>query len=163
MAKLPIKLILDTVKTHGPIFKEKITDISTNGLKIPISSSMIERLIGLKLGNQDVKVEITPVHLVLYGKTEVKKMMIKKNLSFRITLEPIQLESRTIQFKLVDMKPVNINFVSNKIFNKPPFIEYTEQTVKIDLNAWDAVKDISVGNIKSYEMVEGAINIKLSL
>lgn len=163
MAKIPVKFLLDTAKTHGPMLKEKMTDISTNGLNIPISSSMMERLIGLKLGNRDVKVEITPEYLVLYGTTEVKKMMFKKNISFRITLEPIELDQRTIQFKLVEMKPVDINFISNKIFSKPPFLEYKERTIKIDLNAWDAVKEISMGNIKSYEMVEGALNIKVSL
>lgn len=144
-------------------FKEKLINMSTNGLNIPISSSMIERLIEVKLGNRDVNVEITPEYLVLHGTTEIKKMLLKKNVPFRITLKPIQLDNRTIQFELIDIKPFDINFISNKIFNKSPFAEYTNRTIKIDFNAWDVVKKIPVGNIKSYEMVEGAINVQLSL
>ncbi|WP_422122402.1 hypothetical protein DHX103_11385 [Planococcus sp. X10-3] len=144
-------------------FKEKLINISTNGLNISISSSMIEQLIEMKLGNREVKVEITPEYIVLHGTTEVKKMMFKKNMPFRITLKPIHLDKRTIQFELIDMKPFDINFISSKIFNKPPFAEYTNRTIKMDFNAWDVVEKTPVGNIKSYEMVKGAINIKLSL
>lgn len=147
-------------------FKDKLSDISTNGLVIPISSSMLEHLIKMKLDKQDVKdvkVEITPEQLVLYGTTEVKKMMFKKNVSFSVSLKPIQFEKRVIVFELVDMKPVDMNFINSKIFNKPPFLEYTKRTVKIDFNVWDIVKKVPVGNIKSYEMVEGALNIRLSL
>lgn len=144
-------------------FKEKLMNVSKNGFEIPISSANMEQLIGMKLGNKDVKVEITPEHLVLHGTTEVKKMMFKKDVSFKITLKPIKLDKRTIQFEIVDMKPVNINFITNKIFNKPPFVEYENQTIRVDFNAWDAVKKIPVGNIKSYEMVEGAMKIRFSL
>lgn len=144
-------------------FKEKLTNISANGLQIPISSSMLEQLIRVKSGKEDIKVEITPEYLVLHGATEVKKMMIKKNVSFKVTLKPIQLDKRTIHFEIVDMKPFDIDFISNKIFNRPPFMEYTNRTIKVDLNVLDIVKKIPVGNIKSYEMVEGAININLSL
>lgn len=144
-------------------FKEKLSNISTNGLDIPISSSMIEQLIKMKLGKEDVKVEITSEYLILSGTTEVKKMMFKKNISFSVTLKPIQLDKRTIQFEIVDMKPLDIDFISSKIFNRPPFLEYTNRTIKMDLNMWDVMKKIPVGNIKSYEMVEDAINIKLSL
>ncbi|HEY4549739.1 MAG TPA: hypothetical protein VIG98_05630, partial [Bacillus sp. (in: firmicutes)] len=95
--------------------------------------------------------------------TEVKKMMLKKNVSFTITLKPVQLEKRTIVFELVEMKPVDMNFINNKIFSRPPFLEYTNRTINIDFNAWDIVKKVPVGNIKSYEMIDGTLNIKLSL
>lgn len=144
-------------------FKNKLTDISTNGLSIPITATMLERLINLKSDEQDIKVEITPEHLVLHGTTEVKKMMLKKNISFTIILKPFLLEKRTILFELVDMKPVDMNFINSKIFNRPPFLEYTNRTIKIDFNAWDNVKKIPVGNIKSYELVDGALNINISL
>lgn len=143
--------------------KEKLISASVNGFEIPISSANMEQLIGMKLGNRDVRVEITSEYLVLHGITEVKKMMFKKNVPFQVTLKPMQLDKRTIQFELIDMKPFDINFVASKIFNKPPFTEYTNRTIKVDFNAWDIVKKIPVGNIKSYEMVEGVINIRLSL
>ncbi|MCI2255785.1 hypothetical protein L2D08_15570 [Domibacillus sp. PGB-M46] len=144
-------------------FKDKLTDISTNGLPIPITAMMLESLIKMKSDEQDIKVEITPEHLVLQGTTEVKKMMLKKNVSFTITLKPVQLEKRMIVFELVEIKPVDMNFINSKIFNRPPFLEYTNRTIKIDFNTWDIIKKIPMGNIKSYEFVDGAINIKLSL
>lgn len=144
-------------------FKDKLTDISANGLPIPITAMMLERLIKMKSDEQDIKVEITPEHLILQGTTEVKKLMLKKNVSFTIILKPVQLEKRTIVFELVEMKPVDMNFINSKLFNRPPFLEYTNRTIKIDFNAWDVVKKVPLGNIKSYELVEGAINIKVSL
>ena len=144
-------------------FKNKLSGISTNGLSIPITAAMLERLIEMKSDEQDVKVEITAEYLIIHGTTEVKKMMLKKNVSFTITLKPVQLEKRTIIFELVEMKPVDMNFINSKIFNRPPFLEYTNRTIKIDFNAWDIVKKVPVGNIKSYEMNDGTLNIKLSL
>jgi hypothetical protein len=143
--------------------KENLTNISTNGLPIRITALMVESLIKMKSDQKDIKVEITPEHLVLHGTTEVKKMMLKKNVSFTVKFKPIQLEKRMILFELVEMKPIDMNFINSKIFNNPPFSEYTNRTIKVDLNAWDIVKNIPVGNIKSYGFVDGAINVKVSL
>lgn len=144
-------------------FKEKLIDVSANGFQIPISSDNIEQLLRMKLENRDVKVKITPEHLVLHGEAEVKKLMFKKNVSFSLTLKPTRVDGRIIQFEILEMKPVDLNFITHKILNKPPFVEYAKRTIKIDFNAWDAVKKIPVGNIKSYEMCEGVINIHISL
>lgn len=144
-------------------FREKFANIATNGVNVPLSSNVIEQLIRRKSGTQDVTVEITKGYLRINGTTEVKKMMLKKNVSFSVKLKPIEMDKRTIKFEIIEMKPFNINFINSKIFNKPPFLEYTDRTIKVDFNVWDAVKKIPVGNIKSYEMIEGAINIKMSL
>jgi hypothetical protein len=143
--------------------KENLTNISTNGFPIRITAVMLENLIKIKSDQQDIKVELTPDYLILHGTTEIKKMMLKKNVPFTIKFKPIQLEKRMIVFELAEMKPVDMNFINNKIFNSPPFLEYTNRTIKIDLNAWDIVKKIPVGNIKSYEFVDGAINLKFAL
>jgi hypothetical protein len=139
-----------------------LKNVSTNGFSIPITATMLERFILKKSGAQDIKVKITPEHLILRGTMEVKKLMLKKNVSFAITLKPFKLEKRLILLTLVEMKPLNMDFINSKIFNKPPFMEYDNQTVKIDLNAWDIMKKIPLGNIKSYELVDGAMNIKVS-
>ncbi|MFE4895544.1 hypothetical protein [Peribacillus butanolivorans] len=139
------------------------SNIFGNGLPITLTASMLERIIKMKSGEQDVKVEITPKHIVLFGTTEVKKMMFKKNVPFRITLKPIHVEKRTISFELVEMKPIDRNFINQKIFNRPPFFEFENRMIKMDFNAWNIVKRIPVGTIKSYELAEGALKIKLSL
>lgn len=143
--------------------KGMINDISTNGVPLKITSGMLEHLINRNEDVKNVKVEISPEYFVLHGETEVKKMMLKKNISFTLKLKPVQIENRSIQFELVEMKPVDMNFINNKIFNRPPFLEYNNRTLIIDFNAWDNVKKVPVGNIKSYEMLDGAINLKLSV
>lgn len=144
-------------------FKDKLTDIKTNGIPINISASMLERLIKMKSEEKDIQVEITPEHLILSGTTEVKKLMIKKNIAFTIILKPVHLEKRTILFEMVEMKPIDMNFINSKIFNRPPFLEYTDRTIKIDFNEWEIVRKVPLGNIKSYEFVDGAMNLKISL
>ncbi|AXN38511.1 hypothetical protein [Peribacillus butanolivorans] len=139
------------------------SNIFGNGLPITLTASMLERIIKMKSGEQDVKVEITPKYIVLFGRTEVKKMMFKKNVPFRITLKPVHVEKRTISFELVEMKPIDRNFINQKIFNRPPFFEFENRMIKMNFNAWNIVKRIPVGTIKSYELAEGALKIKLSL
>ncbi|MCO0600204.1 hypothetical protein NGI46_22835 [Peribacillus butanolivorans] len=139
------------------------SNVFGNGLPITLTASMLERFIKMKPGEQDVKVEITPKYIVLFGTTEVKKMMFKKNVPFRITLKPVHVEKRTISFELVEMRPIDRNFINQKIFNRPPFFEFENRMIKMNFNAWNIVKRIPVGTIKSYELAEGALKIKLSL
>ncbi|CAH0240117.1 hypothetical protein [Peribacillus simplex] len=101
-----------------------------NGIPITVTAAMIEKILRMKSYGQDIKVEITPKHIVLSGTMEVKKMMFKKNVAFRITLKPVHVEKRTI---------------------------------KMNVNAWNIVRKIPVGTIKSYELIEGALKMKLTL
>ncbi|MFJ7745372.1 hypothetical protein [Peribacillus sp. NPDC097295] len=144
-------------------FKDKITKAATEGFSIPITSKMIAGLIEKKTGEKDIDVHITPEHIVLRGTTEIKKLMLTKKVAFTITLKPVQSDKRTILFQLVHMKPFDIKFINNKLFNRPPFFEYHNRRIKIDFNSWDVVKKVPVGQIRSFELVEGALNIKLSL
>ncbi|MDV7765969.1 hypothetical protein [Peribacillus sp. CSMR9] len=134
-----------------------------NGIPITVTEAMIEKILRMKSYGQDIKVEITPKHIVLSGTMEVKKMMLKKNVAFRITLKPLHVEKRTILFELVEMEPIDRNFINQRIFNKPPFFEFENRTIKMNVNAWNIVRKIPVGTIKSYELVEGALKMKLSI
>lgn len=144
-------------------FKDKINKAATEGLSIPITAKMIASLIEKKTGEKDIDVHISPEYIVLRGTTEIKKMMLTKKVAFTITLKPIAIEKRTILFQLVQMKPFDIKFINNKLFNRPPFFEYHNRRIRIDFNAWDVVKKVPIGQIRSFELVEGAMNIKLSL
>ncbi|MGE7603091.1 hypothetical protein ACQKL5_11355 [Peribacillus sp. NPDC097675] len=143
-------------------FKDKITKAATEGFAIPITSKMIAGLIEKKTG-EIIDVHITSEHITLQGTTEIKIMMLTKKVAFTIILKPVQIDKRTILFQLVQMKPFDIKFINNKLFNKPPFFEYHKRRIKIDFNSWDVVKKVPVGQIRSFELVEGALNIKLSL
>ncbi|MBO1000396.1 hypothetical protein IOC57_21985 [Bacillus sp. SD075] len=134
-----------------------------NGLPITVTEAMIERMVKMKSSVHDIKVKITPKHIVLSGTMEVKKMMFKKNVPFRITLKPVHVENRTISFELVEMEPIDRNFINQRIFNRPPLFEFENRTIKMNVNAWNIVRKIPMGSIKSYELVEGALKMKLSL
>ncbi|MBT2646276.1 hypothetical protein J7E52_05940 [Bacillus sp. ISL-34] len=134
-----------------------------NGIPITVTEAMIERIIKMKSSGQDIKVVITPKHIVISGTVEVKKMMFKKNVTFRITLIPVHVEKRKISFELVKMEPIDRGFINQRIFNRPPFFEFENRTIKMDVNAWNIVRKFPVGTIKSFELVEGALKMKLSL
>lgn len=139
------------------------SNIFGNGIPITVTAAMIERIIKMKSSDQDIKVEITPKHIVLSGTTEVKKMMFKKNVAFRITLKPVHVEKRTISFELVEMEPIDRSFINQRIFNRPPFFEFENRMIKMNVDAWNIVRKIPVGTIKSFELVDGALKMKLSL
>ena len=144
-------------------FRNKWKELSENGVTIPIKPRMLEQLITRQSELKDIKVEMTSEDVVIRGTTDVNKVMIKKNIAFEVTIKPVHIEKRVIVFELVKVKPVDLHVINTRLFNKPPFAQYSERMVKIDFNSWDIVKKVPVGNIKNYEMVNGAINLTLSL
>ncbi len=78
----------------------------------------------MKSSGQDIKVEITPKHIVSFsGTMEVKKMMFKKKRSLSRLRRLSSVEKRTISFELVEMEPIDRNFINQRIFNRPSFFE----------------------------------------
>lgn len=141
-------------------------DISTifgKGIPIMLTAAMLEKMIKKHMNEQDIQVEITPEHIALWGTTELKKMMFKKKVSFRLALKPIIVEKRTITFELLELKPIDKSFINQKLFNRPPLFEYDQRRIKMNMNAWSIVRKIPVGTIKSCELVDGGLKMNLSL
>lgn len=133
------------------------------GLPITLTAAMLERMIKTRLYEHDIHVEITPEHMVLWGTTEVKKMMFKKKVSFRMALKPVHTEKRTITFELIELKPIDRDFINQKLFNRPPIFEYDNRRIKMNMNAWNIVRKIPIGTIQSCELVDGGLKMNLSL
>lgn len=145
-------------------WKDKIMDISANGAAVPITNEMMESIIKMKADNiQAIEVEITEDTMTLQGKVEVKKQLLKKMVPFTIVLKPISLENRSLIFGLLSVKPVDLAMLNRKILNKPPFVTLNDREITMDLNAWEAVKKVPFGNIKSYEFQEGKIILKVGV
>ncbi|AZB42446.1 hypothetical protein CEF21_09170 [Bacillus sp. FJAT-42376] len=143
-------------------WKERLEEVSVNGLSIPISSQMLERVFRLKAKEvQNLKAEITEDFVSLSGTVKVKKMMFEKDIPIKIVLKPLRIEKRTIIMELVKVKPMDIGLINQKLLNKPPFAEYRERTIRLDLDAWDAVRRIPFGQFKSFEMKKDAIVVKV--
>ena len=136
--------------------KKKITEISKDGVTIPIKPNMLEQLIKSQSDQKDVKVEITSSYLAISATNET-------NSPYRVTLKPVRMEKRVIAFETAGKEPAGLDIADLNVFNSPPFSEPTENTVKMDFNSWDIVKKVPVGKIKSYDMADGTIKLTISL
>ena len=145
-------------------FRDKLKDMSKNGVSIPIKPMMLEQLMKRQADIKDIKVEITPEHLVIRGTTGAEEGTGRKNnISFEASLKPVHMEKRVIVFEVSHVHPEDLKLTDINIFNKPPFAQSSTHTVKVDFNSWDIVSKIPVGKIKHYEMTNGAIQVTLSL
>ncbi len=144
-------------------FRDKLKDMSKNGVTIPIKPMMLEQLMKRQADIKDIKVEITPEHLVIRGTNEADNGAGMNQVHFVATLKPVHHEKRVIVFEVISLNPADLKLTDISIFNKPPFGQSSTHTVKVDFNSWDIVKKVPVGNIKHYEMVKGSINLTLSL
>ena len=136
-------------------FKQKLSDMSKNGVTIPVKPIMLEQLIKRQTEQKDIKVEITSTNLIIRGTAG--------DMSYEIKLKPAQMEKRMIVFDIESIQPVDVNRDDIIIFRNPPFSGYTKETVNMDFNSWDIVKKVPVGKIKTYEMNDGAINLTISI
>ena len=136
-------------------FKQKLSDMSKNGVTIPVKPIMLEQLIKRQTEQKDIKVEITSTNIVIKGTVG--------DVSYKIKLKPAQMEKRMIVFEIESIQPIDVNRDDMIIFRNPPFSGYTKETVNMDFNSWDIVKKVPVGKIKTYEMNDGVINLTISL
>ena len=136
-------------------FKQKLSEISKNGVTIPVKPIMLEQLIKRQTEQKDIKVEITSTYLIIRGTAG--------DVSYEIKLKPAQMEKRMIVFEIESIQPVDVYRDDLIIFRNPPFSGYTKETVNMDFNSWDIVKKVPVGKIKTYEMNAGVINLAISI
>ena len=144
-------------------FRDKLKDMSKNGVTIPIKPMMLEKLMKRQEDLKELKVEITSEHLIIRGNTGAEDRTGGNPISFEAALKPVHMEKRVIVFEVSQVKPADLKLTDINIFNQPPFAQSSTRTVKIDFNSWDIVSKIPVGKIKHYEMTNGAIQVTLSL
>ena len=144
-------------------FRDKLKDMSKNGVTIPIKPVMLEQLMKRQSDIKNIKVEITSERLIISGTTGVADRTGRSHISFETALKPVHIEKRVIVFEVSHVHPADLKLTDINIFNKPPFAQSSTYTVKVDLNSWDIVKKVPVGKIKHYEMSNGAIHVTLSL
>ncbi|MCA1318436.1 hypothetical protein LC085_00820 [Bacillus tianshenii] len=133
------------------------------GIPIPVTANMLQEVLRRNDKLQDVAVEITEGEIIVTGKAEADLKVTKKDLSFSITLEPVQMEGRELVFKIAKLKPLNLSILNKRIFDKPPHLTYKSGHIRIDFNSWEIIRKIPVGKIKSYKMGEGAITVMVGV
>lgn len=151
--------MFDQLKTGFMNLKEK------KAVDLPLNASVFEKILERQSieGVEDLQVKIEEGLLILEGDTKVKKFGISKNIHFTLSLKPVHAEERTLQFELKKMKPLDFSAVHKKIFHKPPVVTYDERMIQIDLNAFDKVKAIPIGNIKKFAIQDKQFIVSIGL
>jgi hypothetical protein len=128
---------------------------------IPISADMILRVLSRQdiEGVQNLDVKIVQSYIGISG--TVKKLMM--SIHFEIDLEPVQTNKRTVDFKVLRMKPFNQDWVKKVLFNKSSALRYRNGILSIDFNKIDKVRAMPIGNIKKVEIRENKLRVGIGL
>ena len=151
--------MFDQLKAGFMDFKEK------KAVDLLLNASVFEKILERQSieGVEDLQVKIEEGLLILEGDTKVKKFGLSKNIHFTLALKPVQADGRMLQFELEKMKPLDFSAINKKIFDKPPVITYDERMIQIDLNAFDKVKAIPIGNIKKIAIQDEQFIVSIGL
>ncbi|MFC7395479.1 hypothetical protein [Scopulibacillus cellulosilyticus] len=140
--------------------KEKLSE---KGISIPITSEMLLWFLKKKASQEKmikkIDVNFNEDFIKLSGK--VQKLLLK--FDFEIDLKPLRAEKRVLYFGVAGMKPLNQGWIKRIIFSIPPGMSYKEGIISFDLNQFDKVRAIPVGNIQSFEIKNQKLWVKIGL
>jgi hypothetical protein len=156
------RTVIDMLEREGE--RQVAVSLDTSKEKyvpIPISEDMILRVLSRQdlEGVQNLKVKITDSYIEISG--TVKKLMM--SIHFEIDLEPIRTEKRTVDFRVLRMKPLNQDWVKKVLFNKSSALKYNKGILSIDFNKIDKVRAMPLGNIKKIEIKENKLRVGIGL
>jgi hypothetical protein len=150
--------------------KQGINDLSVDRVKdafskrsVPISipaewiKEMLEQ--GPLNGVKEVAVDFKEDYLEVSGKA--KKWMM--TITFVIKLKPAGAEQRNLYLTVLDIFPVNSEWINKKVFSREPLVSYHEKKVELQLNEFEAVRKVPLGQINSWSISEGKLWVYLGL
>ena len=145
--------------------KDIIAETKENGVPISLPASVFNTLIErYPIDTVDnVKLHFDNQLVVVTGTTKVKKLGISKKVDFTLQLRAIGASGRKIQFEIESLKPLNINMINNKIFDHPPISTFDKGVISVNLNAIEQVKKVPVGTIKSFDIQDEKLTIRIGL
>lgn len=145
--------------------KDIITETKENGVPISLPASVFNTLIErYPIDTVDnVKLHFDNQLAVVTGTTKVKKLGISKKVDFTLQLRAIGASGRKIQFEIESLKPLNINMINDKIFDYPPISTFDKGVISLNLNAIEQVKKVPVGTIKSFDIKDEKLTIRIGL
>ncbi|MDF0728891.1 hypothetical protein PY093_19960 [Cytobacillus sp. S13-E01] len=138
--------------------KNKIED---KQVQIPINSEMILYILKKQEieGISNLDVTITDDLMKISG--IAKKMLLSIDFSF--DLKPKSTSGRVITFEVVGMKPLNQEWIKNRVFNKPKVLSYHSNCISIDINEIESIKNIPVGKIKGFSIKDNKLLVGLGV
>ncbi|SDQ21396.1 hypothetical protein SAMN05216232_1101 [Virgibacillus subterraneus] len=133
------------------------------GVNLPISSNILLRIFEKRLARQNSVQDLSICmqdDLIRFSGV-AKKLIF--NMNFEIDLKPIHADKRVLYFQIDRITPLNLGWLKSKIFNRPPFLHYKKNTIRIDLNCIDRIRDIPVGNVKGFKVNGDKLWVKLGM
>ncbi|MBM7703700.1 hypothetical protein [Metabacillus iocasae] len=147
---------------NGGLKKAKKT-MNDSGMKIPITSNMMTRLLKMKTEEHKQLKELT---VSFEGSSLCIKGMMNKlfiDIPFEIKLYPIKADKRTLHFHIHYLKPTNAEWLKKRIFHKPPFMLYQQDSFELDLNQMKKISIIPIGTIKHFEIKDEKLWVTIGL
>ncbi|MCA1031368.1 hypothetical protein LCL95_10055 [Bacillus timonensis] len=130
-------------------------------IPIPITSNMLlmlfKRVDVEGLSNFDVLIHDEKVCF----RGTFKKMLL--NIPFQIDLKPVGASERKLSFEICRMKPINVNWINEILFNRASGVSYHNSNVTIDLNEFDQIRNIPIGTIRDVEVKNDKIFVRIGL
>lgn len=159
-----LKNQLDSLARHPEVQKLKTHTekaLYRASIPIPLSSKMIQTaIVQAQVEDvQKIRVRIREGHLHISG--EARKWMLK--LPFSLTLRPSHAHGRTIAFFIQEMNPILNEKFNQHLFNRPPYLQYENQQIFLDLNQIEAIRKIRKGSVKQMEIRGETLWIKIGV
>ncbi|MFZ3577171.1 hypothetical protein [Virgibacillus sp. DJP39] len=107
----------------------------------------------------DLTVSFDDGYLTIVGNKKVLFRLVK----FYARLRPVDANGRVLTLKLEEAKPVKWNWLSKVILNRPPFMKFSKEVIKIDLNSIDKIRAVPIGNIIKFEIKDKILWVKVGL
>ncbi|WP_108671375.1 hypothetical protein [Peribacillus acanthi] len=128
---------------------------------VPITSEMILSLLHRQTfeGISNLEVQFVGDRMVISG--SAKKMGM--NIFFKVEMKAMSAAGRKINFEVVDMKPINQDWIKKKVFNQPPMMTYDSGHITMDLDAMESIRDIPWGTIKSFEIKDNMLWVGIGI
>ncbi|MDT0160657.1 hypothetical protein [Bacillus sp. AG4(2022)] len=142
----------------GGILKDK-------NISIPITSGMFSWMLESQTekieseGLYNIEVVFRDNHIRITG--TAKKLLLK--IPFSIVLTPSSAEKRIIKFDTGSMTPLNHDWIKKKIFNNPPYVNFENDLLHINLNGFEKVRAIPVGQILDFKIEDDKMWVRLGL
>lgn len=152
-----VKSILEE-KSLLPI---KINKYNNKHITVPITKETIEYLINKRNldGIKNLEVDIIGEKMIVTG--VAKKLLL--NINFKIDLIISRVVERRVYFEIIEMKPINHEWIKKNIFKDHPYINYNCSIIDINLNVIDYIRLIPIGNIYKCEIKDNKIWVSLGV
>ncbi|MCT8137663.1 hypothetical protein H1D32_07785 [Anaerobacillus sp. CMMVII] len=145
-----------------------------NGITGELTSFINERTITVRITSQKLLKILEKQHLPEVTNLDVKiineriiisgmQKRLLLNINFRIELIPVQSVKRIIYFDILNMKPINQEWMKRRLFNKPNLLSYENKKVALNLNEIDQIKSMPIGNIKKIKVKEDKLLVSLGI